>query len=181
MIPGLIPNRYAKALYKYASEHNSTKQVYDEMKNVISSFSRNNELEKVISNPYIGKKDKKDLLLKAAGDNPGNDYVRFVDLILEHKRESFAYLMALAYREIYRNQNNISQVKIQTAVKLSDSEIDKLKDLVNKSFPKRTLEYNIVVNSEIIGGFIIDVDSTRMDASISGELQQLRQNLLGLN
>ncbi|MDE7437736.1 MAG: F0F1 ATP synthase subunit delta [Muribaculaceae bacterium] len=178
MIAGLIPNRYAKALYKVAVESGNAKSVYEEMKHVVESFQNNSGLEKLLANPYVEIADKEAVLLKSAGENPGEDYRRFVKLILDHKREEFAYLMALAYRDIYRRQNKISQVKITTAVKLPDSEIDKLRKVVEKSFKDTTFEYSYEIDPEIIGGFIIDVDSTRMDASMSGELAQLRQNLL---
>ncbi|MDE6867324.1 MAG: ATP synthase F1 subunit delta, partial [Muribaculaceae bacterium] len=118
MISGLIPQRYAKALYKFALETKSAGRVYEEMKNVITSFQQNPELSKVLSNPFVEPADKERLLISAAGKNPGEDYKRFVKLILDHKREEFAYLMAYAYRDIYRKANNISQVKIVTAVKL---------------------------------------------------------------
>lgn len=178
MIAGLIPSRYAKALYKVAVENGNAQKVYEEMKLVVESFQNNPGLEKVLANPYVDIADKEVVLLKSAGENPGEDYQRFVKLILDHKREEFAYLMALAYRDIYRKQNNISQVKITTAVELPDSEIEKLRKVVEKSFSDTTFEYSYAIDPEIIGGFIIDVDSTRMDASMSGELAQLRQNLL---
>ena len=177
MVSGLIPHRYARALYKFASETDSCRQVYDEMKNVIQAFRSNAQLEKVMSNPFVDADDKRKLLISAAGETPGDDFIRFVSLILDHKREEFAYLMALAYREIYRKENNISEVNITTAVKLPDSEIAKLKAVVEKSFRDSRFEYNYSVNPDIIGGFVIDVDSTRMDASLSSELEQLRQNL----
>lgn len=178
MIAGLIPHRYAKALYKFALESKSAEAVYKEMLSVIESFRSNPDLEKVLSNPFIEESDKEKVLLSAAGDKPGEDYRRFVKLILGHKREEFFYLMALAYRDVYRKANNISQVKITTAVELPEAEMKKLKDVVEKSFKNRTFEYSSEINPDLIGGFIIDVDSTRMDASVSGELAQLRQNLL---
>jgi len=177
MISGLIPHRYALALYKFAGESNNSKAVYAEMKNVIAAFRSNTQLEKVLSNPFVESEDKRKLLLSAAGKTAGDDYRRFVSLILDHNREEFAYLMALAYCDIYRKENKISQVRITTAAKLPDSEIDKLRRVVEGSFKDRTFEYDYAVNPDIIGGFVIDVDSTRMDASISSELEQLRQNL----
>ncbi|MDE6381835.1 MAG: F0F1 ATP synthase subunit delta, partial [Muribaculaceae bacterium] len=45
------------------------------------------------------------------------------------------------------------------------------------SYSNRKFEYEYAVDPDIIGGFVIDVDSTRMDASINSELEQLRQNL----
>ena len=151
MISGLIPHRYARALYKFAGESNSCEAVYAEMNNVIEAFRSNPHLEKVLSNPFVDRADKKKLLLSAAGKTPGEDYTRFV--------------------------SRIPQVRIVTAAELPKSEIDKLKAVVERSFPGRTFEYECRVNPDIIGGFVIDVDSTRMDASISSELEQLRQNL----
>ena len=119
--------------------------------------------------------------MSAAGKEPGDDYRRFVKLILDHKREEFAYLMALAYRDIYRKENNISQVLITTASSLPEEEMEKLRAVVEKSFKDTKFEYSTRVNPDLIGGFVIDVDSTRMDASVSGELAQLRQNLLRSN
>lgn len=90
MVSGLIPHRYAKALYKFAMESNKASEVYEEMKRVVESFQSNPELEKVLSNPYVDSTDKEKVLLSAAGKEPGDDYRRFVKLILDHKREEFA-------------------------------------------------------------------------------------------
>ena len=175
---GLIPHRYAKALYKFALEHGSYAKVYDEMKQVIDSFVSDPRLAKVLANPYVGRQEKADLLKAAAGDKVENDYLGFIKLILDKNREEYALQMALAYRDIYRKANRISQVKITTAIKLPEAEMDKLKKLVTDSFKGRTLEFSEDVNPDIIGGFVIDVDDSRMDASISNEIEQLRLNLL---
>lgn len=175
---GLIPRRYAKALYKFALEHGSTQAVYDEMKDVIASFRNNPRLAKVLSNPFVGNQEKFELLKAAAGSRVEDDYLGFVKLILEQRREEYALQMALAYRDLYRKANKISQVKIITAVKLPEAEMKKLRDLVANSFKDTTLEFSEQINPDIIGGFIIDVDDSRMDASLSNELEQLRINLL---
>ena len=175
---GLIPHRYAKALYKFAIEHGSAEKVYEEMKQVIASFQDNPRLSKVLANPFVGNSEKYDLLKAAAGDKVENDYLGFVKLVLDNRREDYAWQMALAYRDIYRKANKISQVKIITAVRLPDAEMNKLRTLVSNSFKDTKLEFSEQINPDLIGGFIIDVDDSRMDASISNELEQLRLNLL---
>lgn len=175
---GLIPQRYAKALYKFAREHNTDSTVYEEMKEVISSFQNNPRLSKILANPFVEKKEKYDLLKAAAGDKVENDYLGFIKLILDNKREEYALQMALAYRDLYRKANKISQVKITTAVQLPEAEMEKLRNMVSNSFQDTKLEFFEQINPEIIGGFIIDVDASRMDASISNEIEQLRLNLL---
>lgn len=181
MIDGLIPNRYAKALYKYAADNGATESVYALAKVVIKSYQDNSGMQKVMANPFVKAADKEKLLVTAAGKDADKVFTRFVSLVVAHHREEFMYLIMLAYRDIYRREKNISQVQITTATPLAQAETDKIKALVEKAFPKTTLEYFMRVNPDIIGGFLIDVDSVRMDASISNELEQLRLNLIRSN
>ena len=181
MNEGLIPQRYAKALYKLAVERGNAEKVYLEMKMVADSFAQNPGLQKVLSNPYVKREDKAKLLLSAAGDLVEDDYRSFVELILNRKRADFAHLMALAYCDLYRKDNRIARVKIITATKLSDDMMAKLRDVVTKAYPGMTLEFSYDVDPDLIGGFVIDVDGQRLDASISNEIEQLRLKLLRSN
>lgn len=180
MTDGLIPQRYAMALYKYAEDKKNTNEVYDEMKTVISSFENNPELNKILANPFVSRDDKAKLLLAAAG-NPDEDYKSFVKLILTHNREMFAFQMALAYRKIYRKAHRISSVVITSAAELGDAEKQRIDAMVKKSYPDRTLEIQYRVNPDVIGGFVIDVDNNRLDASLRHELEQLRHTLISSN
>ncbi|MCH5233688.1 MAG: F0F1 ATP synthase subunit delta [Muribaculaceae bacterium] len=174
---GLIPRRYAKALYKFALEKGESKKIYELSKQVIDSFRENPDLQKVLSNPFISDEDKENLLLSAAGTKD-EIFDQFVKLILAQKRVEFAYAMMLAYRDIYRKENHISQAKITTASKLDEARMNKLRKLVTDAFKDSQLEFSETVDPSLIGGFVIDVDSVRMDASLSHELEQLRQTLL---
>ena len=174
---GLIPKRYAKALYKFALEKGETKRIYDLSKRVIDAFKENVDLQKVLSNPFISDDDKEKLLLSAAGEKD-DIFRQFVLLIISQKRVEFAYAMMLAYRDIYRKENHISQAKITTATKLDEERMKKLRKLVTDAFKGSELEFSEAIDPSLIGGFVIDVDSVRMDASLSNELEQLRQTLL---
>ena len=174
---GLIPKRYATALYKFALEKGETKQIYELSKRIIEAFKTNSDLQKVLSNPFVSPEDKESLLLASAGEN--NDvFKQFVLLIISQKRVEYAYPMMLAYRDIYRHENHISQAKITTAAKLDETRMEKLRKLVKDAFKGTELEFSEGVDPSLIGGFVIDVDSVRMDASLSNELEQLRQTLL---
>lgn len=175
---GLIPRRYAKALYKVALEHDKTKDLYALSKRLITAFRDQPSLQKVLSNPYVGNEDKENLLLAAAGEPKIHLFDQFVKLIIERKRVDYALQMLLAYRDIYRKENHISQVKITTAVKLDHERMKNLRKLVENAFHNSEIEFSEHVDPDLIGGFVIDVDSTRLDASLSNEIEQLRQTLL---
>lgn len=175
---GLIPRRYAKALYKYALEQGKTLELYELSKRVIAAFQASPDLQKVLANPYVSNDDKENLLMAAAGEPVNDAFLQFVKLIIAQKRVEYAYAMLMAYRDIYRKENRISQAKITTASKLDEDRMNKLRDLVKSAFKDSKLEFSEAVNPDLIGGFVIDVDSVRMDASLSNELEQLRQTLL---
>ena len=175
---GLIPRRYAKALYKFALEKGESEKLYDLSKQVIAAFQQNPDLQKVLANPFVSNDDKENLLMAAAGDHKNDTFHQFVLLILAQKRVEYAYAMMLAYRDIYRKENHISQAKITTASKLDADRMKKLRSLVSNAFKDAQLEFSEEVDPSLIGGFVIDVDSVRMDASLSNELEQLRQTLL---
>ena len=177
MNDGLIPQRYAKALYKFAIENGKSEVVYEEMKVVVSSFEANPDLLKVLANPYVSKDDKGNLLLAAAGDKREEAYENFVKLILENKRECYAYHCALAYRQIYRKENNISQVEVVTAAKLGDDELNKICNIVQESYKGKTLEFTYTINPDIIGGFIINLDGKVYDNSIKTQLERLKKHI----
>ncbi|MBD5278644.1 MAG: F0F1 ATP synthase subunit delta [Bacteroides sp.] len=181
MNEGLIPQRYAKALYKLAVERGNAEKVYLEMKTVAESFAGNPDLQKVLANPFVNREDKEKLLLTAAGDMVEDDYRSFVKLILDRKRAEYARLMALAYCDIYRKENKIAQVRIITASRLDDTMMQKLRDIVTKAYPGMTLEFSYDIDPDLIGGFVIDVDGQRLNASISNEIEQLRVKLLRSN
>ena len=181
MNDGLVPQRYAKALYKHAVAHNNAAQVYEEMKVASAVFAQNPALQKTLSNPFVSREDKEKLLLAAVGDNADKDYRSFVSLILDHNREDFAWRMTLAYQKIYREANRISRVEIIMANPLPDYQLEKIRQVVGNAFPGRSFEFSEKVDQSLIGGFVIDVDSVRMDASISNEIEQLRQKLLSSN
>ncbi len=118
MNDGLIPQRYARALYKFALERNNATAVYEEMKQVADSFESAPALQRVMTNPFVDRERKEKLLVSAAGDKVEDDYRRFVKLVLDHNREAYAYCMALDYRRIYRDVKHIAQVVITTAAEL---------------------------------------------------------------
>lgn len=181
MNEGLIPRRYAMALYKLTEEHGDSQVVYEKMKTVANSFASNPDLQKVLANPFVNRADKAKVLLTAAGGDVKDDFRSFVDLILNNDRAEFARLMAQAYCDIFRRAHKIARVRIITAAKLDENVMNKLRDVVMKAYPGMKLEFTEVVDKDLIGGFIIDVDDQRLDASISNEIEQLRLKLLRSN
>lgn len=180
MDQGLIPNRYAKALYKYALEKGQDGRVYELMKNLSASFAAQPRLQAVMSNPYISADDKTRLLMTAAQADATKDscYTDFLRLLHDNRRVDFIRNIALSYLDMYRKANNIYLVNVVTAAELPQAEVDRLHDLVARHLNGASMEFSRSIDPGLIGGFVININSERLDASVSNELKQLRLKLL---
>ncbi|WP_295730628.1 F0F1 ATP synthase subunit delta [uncultured Muribaculum sp.] len=179
MDQGLIPNRYAKALYKFALEKGAATRVYELMKRLCASFAGQPRLQEVVANPFVATDDKTALLSTAAGaESADTVFADFMKLLVENRRIDMVRAIALRYLDIYRRANNICLVKIVTAADMPAEVTAKLHALVERHLPGATVEYTHLTDPSIIGGFVVDVNSERLDASLASELRQLRLNLL---
>lgn len=78
MNDGLIPNRYAKALYKFAAQSGQQTEVYGQMKSLEAAFASSRELKQVVNNPFVPVAKKQGVLLAAAGAQPGGPLDKFI-------------------------------------------------------------------------------------------------------
>lgn len=179
---GLIPHRYAKALYEFALERHDQAAVYEAMKAVIDNFEAVPGLQKAMANPFMPKEEKEKLVFEAAGspaaDKGGDTLTDFVKLLAKNNRLDLVMWMAFAYRDIYRQENSIYLVTITSAMPLGEADRKRLEQLVMSKLNGGTAEIKYLVDPDIIGGFIITVDNERLDASVRNELNELRQNLM---
>ena len=120
MDEGLISRRYAKALLKFAQDRGTTDQIYEEVKKFEENFVSHPELQKALLNPVLSAKDKESLLAAAVGVAPGEDYLRFVRLVIHNRREAYIRSIYLMYQELYRELKQIAQVRIITAMELNE-------------------------------------------------------------
>lgn len=178
MNDGLIPNRYAKALYKFAVDNGDDAAVYDEMKQLDESFAAVAALKSTVDNPFVSIEDKEKVLLSAAGAKAGGSLDKFILLVIKNNRTDFMRAIALSYVKLYREQRGIARVEVVTASQMPADEINAIIGVVKSKLPGKTMELTKKIDENLIGGFKINVDSLVLDASVENELKKLRLKLL---
>lgn len=178
MNEGLIPRRYAKALYAVAKEHGVDAKVYDCMNTMERNFAAQPQLKQVMANPYVGDADKISLLTTAADAAKMPVLLDFFKLLAQNKRLDIALACALAFTDIYRKMHNIYKVNVVSASRMNPDEEKRLRALIERHLKGGSMEYTASVAPSLIGGFTVSVGNELLDASISNELKQLRLNLL---
>ena len=159
MNDGLIPNRYAKALFKLAQEKGDTAAVYKQMKQLDIAYSAEAGLKKAVNNPFLPVADKLALLCAASGAGQDATVAKFMELVIKNNRIDFMRPIALAFMKQYRELNGIAKVEVVTATQLGDDEINEIIDVVKSQLGGKTIELTKSVDPDLIGGFTVDVDS----------------------
>lgn len=169
---GVISVRYARALLKSATDAKQEDKVYSEMRTLSDSYVKVPELRLTIENPMLPQETKEALLVTAVGDNPTALTKSFIHLVLRNDRENVMQLMANSYITLYRRQKNIIRGKLTTAVPVSSETENKMRAMV-ESKAKGAVEFETDVDPDIIGGFILEYDTFRMDASVKSKLNAI--------
>jgi len=97
-------------------------------------------------------------------------------IVLKEDRESTLQFMAASYITLYRKQKNIIRGKLITATAVDASTEDKMRKMVEQR-TQGTVEFKTEVNPDLIGGFILEYDTYRMDASVKTKLNNILTQL----
>jgi len=173
---GVISMRYARALLKSATDQKLEDAVYQEMMTVAKSYLDVPALRHTIDNPMLSKDQKEALLIVAAGEKTCQLTKAFIALVLKEDRENVMQFMANSYITLYRKQKNVIRGKLITAARVSAQTEQKMRQMV-ESKTNGTVEFETEVNPDIIGGFILEYDTFRMDASVKSKLNNILNTL----
>ncbi len=176
MNTGVISVRYARALLKSACEHGLDGEVYMTMQTLAQSYIQVPQLRLTVESPMLPQEQKLKLLEVACGDSRPKLIETFLSLVLKKGREELLQFMANAYVSLYRKQKNIIRGRLITASPVSSQMEDKMKEMVQTK-SQGTVEFNTEVDSALIGGFILEYDTYRMDASVKSKLNTILTHL----
>lgn len=166
---------YASALFDAAKENGKLREVRDELAGFVESLEQVPELDAVLRNPQLDPRAKAAVL----GDvlKGSNELVRnFLLLVTEKGRADEIVVMQREFEELWRRDQGILNVELTTAVELSPEEQKSIIELIRQA-SGRQVEATSSVDPDLIGGLVLQAGSMRVDASVRGRLEGLRQEL----
>ena len=116
------------------------------------------------------------MLVTACGENPSALTKRFIALVLQESRENNLQFIANSYITLYRKQKNLIRGRLITAAVVDTATEQKMKQMVEQK-TQGTVEFQTEVNPDIIGGFILEYGTYRMDASVRNKLNTILKQL----
>jgi F-type H+-transporting ATPase subunit delta len=102
----------------------------------------------------------------------------FSNLLVRKGRESDLPEIANAFISQYNSLKGIHQVKLTSAVPVSEELKNSIKERVQKANDFITVELETVVDQKLIGGFVLEFNNKQIDASIANDLREIKKQFL---
>ena len=132
----VIANRYAEALFQIGEEENKTDNLYNELKEVSSLITTNNELNNVMKSPLVSKKEKIQLIDTLFAGKIDNDLKNFLKILIEKGRITSISAIEATYKGLLNEKNNILEGYVISAVQMDNEKIKELETELSKKYNK---------------------------------------------
>ena len=173
-----IATRYAKSLIDLAIEQGKLEQVNNDM-NTLGAAVKNRDLYLFLKSPIIHA-DKKNAALDAIFKGKIDMLtLSYLTLLVNKGREPYVPEIAAAFGEQYKILKKITTVTVISATPLSDAVLaDLKKKLLSSNITSENLDLQTKVDPELIGGFVLEFDNKRYDASVAYKLDELKSQFI---
>jgi F-type H+-transporting ATPase subunit delta len=166
---------YAEALLEAARDSDRVDEVREELGDFVAAIDASEELRSLLRNPQIEPHVKRDALEAALAE--ADPLVRnFLLLLAEKGRIGQVEEIQAELERLVALAERVLELELTTAVELSDAEAAKVVGQIEQA-AGRKVEATRTVDPDLIGGIVIQAGSQRLDASVRGRLDQLRQEL----
>ena len=170
-----IATVYARSLFEVAAEQDKLDLVREQVGEFADAVSENRELQIFLFSPYFSTEEKADGLDRALTDvDPVVE--NFLKLLIEKHRMPVIFRIRAEYDQLWEEENKLLPVEITSAVELPEETVKALGDQISEQ-TGRTVELSSNVNPEILGGIVVQVGNSVLDASIRTRLERLRRQV----
>jgi F-type H+-transporting ATPase subunit delta len=171
-----VHRTYAQALFEAAKENGRLQQVSEELADFAAAVRDVPELRAALRNPELDPSTKSAVLDELLGG--ADELIRnFLRLVAEKGRSGQIEEIAREFDRLMAREERRLNVELTTARELSDQEArELLKQIEDAS--ARKIEAIRKVDPTLIGGFVLQAGSMRVDASVRGRLEGLRHELV---
>lgn len=173
----IVAKNYAKALFRAAKESNIIDQISENLETFKKSFSMNFAHE--LKNPAIASADSVQIITEITTK------LKLPKLLANFLAEMSRNRRLALFPEIYQEfshlvkiEKNILEIELISTSNLENSIIDEIKNVINKKYPNKMIEFKQTIKQDILGGIQIKINSDLIDASLKNKLANVKKELI---
>ena len=167
---------YARSLFEVAQEQDKLDVVGEQLGAFSDALSENRDLQVFFFSPYFATKEKQDGLDLVVSD-ADPVILNFLKLLIEKHRMPVLFRIRSNYDAMWEEENKLLPVHITSAVELDKAIVEQLGDRISEQ-TDRKVELSADVDPEILGGIVVRVGNSVLDASVRNRLEQLRKQVV---
>jgi F-type H+-transporting ATPase subunit delta len=170
-----IAQVYARSLFEVAQEQDKLDVVRDQIGQFADALDGSRELQTFFFSPYFSTEEKKDGLDKALEGE--DDVVRnFLAVLIENHRMPALFRIRRELDAMWREVNQLLPVQVTSAVELDEAVTRQIGEEIGRQ-TGRTVELSTNVDPDVLGGIVVRVGNSILDASIRTRLDRLRKQV----
>jgi ATP synthase F1 delta subunit len=170
-----IAKVYARSLFEVAREQGKLDAVREQLGQFVDALNQYRELAVFFFSPYFSIKEKQDALGRVL-DGADPILLNFLSLLIEKHRMPVIFRMRDAFERMWEEENRTLPVEITSAIELDQGTIESLARQIGER-ADRKVKLATRVDPDILGGLVVRVGNSILDASIRNRLEQLRRHV----
>jgi F-type H+-transporting ATPase subunit delta len=166
---------YSRSLFEVAKEHGKLDLIKDQLAEFADALEQNRELAIFFFSPYFSTEEKKEGLQRALVDADPT-LVNFLGLLIENHRMPVIFRARRQYEALWEAENRLLPVEVTSAIALDPAISEELGRRIREQ-TGQNVELSSTVDPDILGGIVLRVGNSILDASIRNRLHQLRREV----
>jgi ATP synthase F1 delta subunit len=170
-----IATVYARSLFEVAKESGKLDEVRGQIDEIAEAVSSDHELQVFFFSPYFSSEEKKEGLRKFLSDvDP--IVLNFLDLLIDNHRMPALFRVRSILDSLWEKENDLLPVSVTSAVDLDEETVRHIGDRIGEQ-TGRKVQLSSTVDPDLLGGIVVRVGNSIIDASIRNRLEQLRKQV----
>jgi ATP synthase F1 delta subunit len=170
-----IARVYARSLFEVAREQDKLEVNREQLGEFADALAGSHELQVFFFSPYFSTEEKKDGLRRTV-EGADETLTNFLELLLENHRMPVVFRVRREFDRLWEEANDLLPVLITSAVALDESVSRRIGDEIGRQTGKQ-VELTSTVDPDVIGGIVLRVGNSILDASIRNRLDTLRKQV----
>lgn len=170
---------YSSALYEAALETGQVEKVWSDVAKLQNLMKTDADFGKFLTNPLWSENDKADVVAKTAKVlGLSNETLNCLKIVSENQKMAELSLILDEFGKLYYLKNNVVEVVVETAKKLSSAQDKKLQKVLENLLQSKIV-MNYKINSTLLGGLRVQCGSKLYDDSLASKLNYLEKIMKG--
>lgn len=175
-----VARNYADALFELAEREDAQEAWLTMLGEIGSLYRESPPFRAFLHTPRVAPEEKKRVLRSVLGDRYPEAFIRFLQVVIDKRRQGLIPLMEEAYREILNDRTGRVHASVTLPFEADEAFRAELETALS-GILEGEVAADFRTDEEIIGGLVVRVKDRVLDGSVRRRLQLMRRALLDEN